>query len=387
MKSTKLILFPVIVSAILSGCARVSSTSAPQTSNKTAHHIYRQLPKYADKSANAWQPIHPKLPIKVGDVNEAVPSIRNRLIVLDDLDKKHASQSQKFDLPLEHAVLQFQWRHGIRLTGIVGEKTMAALNVNPRDRYAKLVSSMHKWAKLPENEGSHYIHVNVPSFKMYLVKDGQRVINMKVVAGKASRATPEMYSKLKTIVFNPHWNVPPTIVSEDVIPSMRKNPNYMNEHYNMKLYASWKKDAPEIDPFTVDWHSMNGKTFPYRITAPPGDQNPLGRVKFVFENDHAIYMHGTPAKELFSKMKRDFSSGCIRLEHPLHLVEYFYDDNTDLDPELVNQYLSTNQTKYIKLRTPIPVKITYITAWVDANGKAHFREDIYGKYQQPQNAG
>lgn len=366
---------------LLAGCAHMGSVSAPQTSNKTAHRIHRKLGRYAGLAKVSWQPIHPKLPLKYGQSDPAVPVIRSRLITLGDLSKAHASQSQHFGDALRDGIANFQWRHGLKADGTIGQKTLAALNISPKERYAELVKSMSEWAKLPENEGSHYVHVNIPSFSMSLVKDGNHVIKMKVIAGKPSRPTPTLYSKLKTIVFNPHWNVPPTIVAKDVIPGMRKNPNYLNEHYGLKVYSSWQKDAHEIDPLTIDWHSINGSTFPYKLSAPPGSENPLGRVKFIFNNDHDVYMHDTPSKGLFKKIHRAYSSGCIRLEKPFHLVEYFYDDNSDLDHEQVSRYLSSNQTKYVQLKNPVPVHITYITAWVDRSGYVHFREDLYKKHR------
>ena len=151
----------------------------------------------------------------------------------------------------------------------------------------------------------------------------------------------------------------------------------MQEHYDMKIYASFKKDAPEINPSTIDWQTATASNFNYRVTAPAGDKNPLGRVKFIFNNEHDVYMHDTPEKSLFASNDRARSSGCIRLENPMALVEYFYADNSDLNSELVNQYLSTHQTKFIQLRNPMPVYITYIPAWVDRFGRAHFGEDVY----------
>jgi len=359
------------------GISRFHVPPEPNTSNKTAHRIYELLPHYIELAKMPWPAIHSqKMPLKLGDDNTAVSQIRERLMRLGDLSY-HDVDEKYFDTSLEHAVTQFQWRHGLKPTGVINQATLHALNVSPAQRYQELLSSMHEWAKLSEDEGSHYIHINVPNFKLHFIKHGEEILNMNIISGRATRPTPALYSKIKTIVFNPSWNVPKTILREDVIPGMQKNPNYLKEHHDIKVYANWDKTAPEIDPLTIDWKNANLKNFTYRLTAPPGDQNPLGRVKFIFDNKEDIYMHDTPQKELFSNMQRAYSSGCIRLEHPLQLVEYFYADNQDLNDELVNQYLSTTETKYIQLKNPIPIYVTYITAFVDQQGHVHFREDIY----------
>lgn len=376
-KNTVTLLF----SAVLFGCAHhgiESLPTAPITSNKTAHRIHELLPNYAKLSQINWPVItSPKMPLKIGDDNSAVAMIRERLIWLGDMPKQTNTDSKKMDSALQYGVMQFQWRHGLKSNGIINQTTLDALNVTPRQRYHELISNMQEWAQLPENEGSHYIHVNIPSFKLRLIRNGDDVLSMNVIAGRATRPTPTLYSKVQTLVFNPPWNVPETIIKEDVIPGMQKNPRYLKEHHDIKVYTNWDKNAPEIDPLTIDWHNADANNFAYRLTAPPGDNNPLGRVKFIFDNEEDIYMHDTPQKELFADMKRAYSSGCIRLEHPFQLVEYFYSDNQDLNHELVNQYLSTTETKYIQLKNPIPIYVTYITAWVDGHGRVHFREDIY----------
>ncbi|EKD76906.1 MAG: Peptidoglycan-binding protein [uncultured bacterium] len=324
------------------------------------------------------------MPLKIGDHSRALPEIRDRLITLGDLSQSEKSSSLLFDSALSRAVAQFQWRHGLESNGVVNQKTLNEFNVNPAVRYRELAHSMNEWAKLPEDESAHYIHVNVPSFQLRLVEQGNAVMEMRVITGRFSRPTPTLYSKVTTIVFNPSWTVPETILAKDVIPGMQNNPNYLKEHYDMRVYANWDKNAPEIDPLTIDWKNANAKNFVYRVSAPPGEKNPLGHVKFIFENEHDVYMHDTPDKALFSKIERAYSSGCIRLEKPFELVEYFYSDNTDLNTELVNQYLGLGDTKFVQLKNPMPIHITYITAWVDKNGYVHFREDIY--QQSPGNS-
>lgn len=378
----KSLIFPLFLAFLLSSCAKqvahVPSSSAPNTSNKTAQQIYQILPTYTQLAKQPWPVIQPtQLPLKLGNHNVAVSQIRERLILLGDMKNDPTENSKEFDHALQYGVMQFQWRHGLKSNGIVNQLTLNALNITPAERYRELVASMNEWGKLPEDEGARYIHINIPDYKLHVIQNGQEVLSMNVIAGRFTRPTPILYSKVQTVVFNPQWNVPKTILKEDIIPGMQKNPNYLKEHGGLKIYKNWDKDSPEVDPLTINWQTANLSNFNYRLTAPPGDTNPLGRVKFIFENSDDVYMHDTPQKALFADMKRAYSSGCIRLEHPLQLVEYFYSDNKDLNAELTNQYLSTAQTKYIQLKNPMPIYVTYITASVDAQGHAHFREDVY----------
>ena len=235
---------------------------------------------------------------------------------------------------------------------------------------------MKKWAQFPENEGSRYIRVNIANYELDLVKDGHKIIEMKVIAGKPSRPTPEMYSKIETIVLNSKWNIPKTIARKDIIPKILKDPNYLADN-NISIYKSWKKGAYRINPQNIDWLKAQQEGFPYRFTQAPGEKNALGQVKFVFLNSNDIYMHDTPQKGLFAQIQRAFSSGCIRLEKPFELVEYFIQESPNLSNEEINEQLYSGETKYVKIRNPMPIYITYITAWVDENGYTHFREDVY----------
>ena len=377
----------VLLVILLSGCAHSPSpssapaslqpVSAPNTTNKMALRIYEKLPIYVNAAKLPWPSINIKTPITFGASNAAIPEIRTRLIALGDLPVDATSQNPAYTQSLSRGISQFQKENGLRVTGVITEDTLNALNITPAARYRELVSSMNEWANYPEDASSRYIQVNIPSYDMHVEQGGQDVLHMKVIVGRPERPTPLLSSKVTTIVFNPSWNVPKTILSQDVIPGMQKNPNYLQEHYNMKIYASWDKTAAEINPATINWQTVNPSHFQYRVTAPPSDVNPLGRVKFIFANSEDIYMHDTPEKSIFDLTERARSSGCIRLQNPMGLVDYFSADNSDLTPFLIAQYLSTYDTKYIQLKNPMPIYITYILAWVDTDGHVIFAQDIY----------
>ena len=354
-----------------------ASVSMPNTTNKTALRIYNTLPVYAAAAKKPWTPIVMRVPLKKGGADNRIPEIRERLVALQMLPTTDQSNSTVYDPLLVNAVTEFQLCNGLKPTGVINQDTLNALNVPPSERYYELAKAMYAWARYPQDANSRYIQVNIPSYQMTLIDRGEEKIEMKVIVGRPSRPTPTLSSSVTTIVFNPSWNVPETILEKDVIPGMRANPNYLKEHYDMHIYTSYDKNATEINPTSIDWQTATAKNFRYRVSAPPSAVNPLGRVKFIFANDHDVYMHDTPEKSLFSLTDRARSSGCIRLEDPMALVHYFYADNSDLNEPLVNQYLSTYQTKYIQLKNALPVYVTYITAWVDADGYAHFARDVY----------
>lgn len=372
-------LFAILLAALISGCTSTPNIgSPPNTSNKTALRIHGHLSKYASLAQEPWPAIYPEhsLPLKFGMHDPRIPMIRTRLIKLGDLPKANTSSSKRFDHSLVNGIRQFQWRHGLKADGTLGSETLHALNVPPLVRFQQLQQSMKRWAKFPETPGSRYIRVNIANFNLDLIEDGHKIINMKIIAGRPSRPTPELYSKVETIVLNPKWNIPQTIAKNDIIPKIIKNPNYLADN-NISIYRSWKKGAYQIDPKDINWEKTQTNGFPYRFTQLPGNNNALGRVKFVFLNKEDVYMHDTPQKGLFEKISRAFSSGCIRLEKPYHLVEYFIGDSPSLTREEVTEKLESGKTEYIKIRNPIPIYITYITAWVDKSGYTHFREDVY----------
>lgn len=373
-----------LATLFLGGCAHMSSSgslpavSPPDTTNKIALQLYNRLPIYANAARLSWDPIYTSNLIKPGAHSAVIPVVRKRLIALQDYSGSD-SGSTFYDSGLVSGVMRFQSDHALRANGLIDQETIHALNVTPVQRYHQIVDAMNQWAQYPQDSNSRYVLVNIPEFKMMLIDQGEDKLQMKVIVGRPSRPTPTLNSKITTVVFNPHWTVPKTILAKDVIPGMRRDPGYMKKHYDMRLYDGWNKNAPEISPSTVNWASATPGTFRYRVTAPPSDVNPLGRVKFVFANSHDVYMHGTPAKNLFSLTLRDRSSGCVRLEHPMELVAYFYANNSDLSPELSAQYLSTYQTKYIQLKDPMPIHIVYIAAWTDQSGHVHFGRDIYSQ--------
>lgn len=333
------------------------------------------------KDQGGWNRVSAGRKLLPGDVSPRVEQIRKRLAATGDLDPEYNTESKVFDRPLEQAVKLYQRRNGLQVDGIVGRKTLAALNVPVESRIDQLLANLERWRWMPANLGSRYIMVNIAGFELFFVSGNRTVLKMPVVVGKTYRETPVFSGKMTYLVVNPSWNVPKSIAVNDKLPLIRKNPYYLQQH-NMKLYQGWGAEAQEIDPLSVDWSRVNQNYFPYHIVQSPGPQNALGKIKFMFPNKHNVYLHDTSEPWLFNKTERSFSSGCIRVGKPYALADYVLENNTRLDRSAILAIINQPEQKIISLRNPIPVHILYWTAWVDENGAVNFRKDLYGRDEE-----
>jgi murein L,D-transpeptidase YcbB/YkuD len=283
-----------------------------------------------------------------------------------------------YDTALEAAVRRFQTRHGLAVDGAVGSATLTALNVPAAERAEQLALNLERWRWLPEDLGSRHILVNIADFSLRAVEDGADVLAMRVVTGTPYRQTPVFSGTITYLVLNPYWHVPSTIAVEDKLPAIRSDPGYLNRQ-QFEVFRGWRADAQPLDPASIAWDSVSARTFPYRLRQKPGPYNALGRVKFMFPNPHSVYLHDTPTRGLFAQAERSFSSGCIRLERPQALAQYLLADHPQWSAErlasVFEQASGPEQT--VVLPTPIPVHLQYWTAWTDADGTVHFRNDIY----------
>jgi murein L,D-transpeptidase YcbB/YkuD len=180
---------------------------------------------------------------------------------------------------------------------------------------------------------------------------------------------------------NPYWNVPHRIAINDILPCVKKDSNYLKDK-SIRIFENWEDGAKEVNPESIDWSSVTKKNFVYKLRQDPANSNALGRVKFIFPNKFSIYLHDTPARTLFDKTKRTFSSGCIRIEKPMELAAYLLTDNSKWTYEKLTAAVDSKKTRTILLSDPINIHILYWTAWVDKNGIVNFRDDIYGRDRQ-----
>lgn len=360
-------------------------TTAVSADNYAAQNYARlqvQLPYYQDAVTHPEKYPWPMIPaskhlLRPGVHDGMVLLLRQRLRTTHDL-AADSSNSLTFDKELAAAVKIFQARHGLSADAVVGADTLQALNVTPAMRVQQIQLNMQRFAQLAQETSGRYVLVNIPEYQLHLIDNNKDALTMKIIVGKPTRETPELESDITRIVFNPHWNVPHMIAQNDIVPKVIENPGYLNQN-RIRIFNSQESDSSEMSSYDVDWHDAQENGFQYHLRQEPGVKNALGLVKFEFQNSHDVYLHDTPAKELFNKDKRDFSSGCIRLEKPFALVAYLTKDDERMDSNKVRTTLETRHTTYFSVQDPIPIYITYITAWVDEKGVVHFMDDVYGK--------
>jgi murein L,D-transpeptidase YcbB/YkuD len=316
-----------------------------------------------------------------GDHGTRISALRSRLIILGDLADSAKSNQTCFDEVLEEGVRRFQARHGLGVDGVVGSRTLAALNVPVEDRIRQIRLNMERWRWLPQDLGKRYIMVNTADFKLRVIENEQTTESIRAIVGKTARPTPVLSRKITYLELNPYWNIPHNIAIDDIIPCIKKDPGYLADH-NIRIFENWDEDARELNPKSVDWASITRKNFVYRFRQDPANSNALGRVKFIFPNKYSIFLHDTPARNLFNITKRTFSHGCIRIEKPIKLAAYLLQDNSKWSFEKLIAVVNRKKNKAILLSHPINIHILYWTAWVDKDGIINFRDDIYGRDSQ-----
>jgi murein L,D-transpeptidase YcbB/YkuD len=276
---------------------------------------------------------------------------------------------------LAAAVHRFQERHGITEDGKLGPETSAALNVSAAERVRQIELNLERWRWLPGELGPRRVEVNLPGYFLRLVDGDRTVGTMKVVVGTAGAATPVFGDEMSYVVINPYWNVPESIVAEEIAPQAAADPSWLARNgYEVVDRAG----EGRIDPYAVDWAAARGGGFPHLVRQPPGPGNALGNIKFMFPNDHNIYLHDTPATHLFDEVERTLSHGCIRVEKPVDLAEFVFRGDPGWRRERVERAIASGERIDVPLQRKLPVYLLYWTAWVDDDGTTHFRKDIYG---------
>ncbi len=330
-------------------------------------------------AAGGWQRIPEGVKLQKGDRGPRVAALRERLAATGDLDPDEV-HGDLFDPPLAEAVRRFQKRHGLTDDAVVGRGTLVVLNVPAEDRVRQIEVNLERWRWLPRDLGERHILVNIADFHLWVREKDQVMLEMRVVVGKPYRRTPVFTGRMTYLVLNPYWQVPHKLAVEDVLPMVKKDPNHLAK-INMKVFQGWGADAKSIDPATINWRDLTRRRFPYRLRQDPGPTNALGRIKFMLPNQYDVYLHDTPAKELFRKDTRTFSSGCIRLEKPVELAEYLLRGSRLEGRQAILEAMQNSVDRIQPLPVPIPVHLLYWTSWVETGGAVHFRQDIYERDQ------
>jgi L,D-transpeptidase YcbB len=323
--------------------------------------------------------------VKKGERSPGFAALRERLQITGDLDSTQVAEAEVYDDALEAGLKRFQERHGLTADGKPTAETVEIMNL-PVEEYIRLIElNMERTRWLPEDLGEHHLLVNVPEYKLKIFKGGEKTMEMNVVVGKEFNATPIFSDTVEFIVFSPDWTVPQSIASEEMLPKIQANPDFLLTN-NYDLYESWDEAAEPVDPHSVKWKEVEPDSFTFRIVQKPGPGNALGSVKFMFPNKMNIYLHDTPAGSLFKRTERAFSHGCIRVEKPADLAEYLLSSKREWDREKIQENMQQEEPVNVLLPEKIPVHIVYRTAWVDEEtGQLNFRKDIY-EYDKQQYA-
>jgi murein L,D-transpeptidase YcbB/YkuD len=324
-----------------------------------------------------WSTVPEGEALEEGAEGPRVAALRARLMAGDDpeetrLAKAGERRAERFDPELRQALEHFQTRHNLQEDGALGPNTLTALNVPVAERIEALRLNLDRWRWLPRDLGERFILVNVAGFELEVVEGDSAIESMDVVVGATAHQTPIFQDTLEHMVVNPYWNVPESIAEEEIIPAALEDPTYL-ERNDYELV----RDGNAIAPSSVPASELTSGD--YRIRQKPGDGNALGHVKFIFPNANDIYLHDTPADNLFSQRSRAFSHGCIRVERPADLARTLLATLTDRDPSAYESLRQAEGEQWVPFDPEIPVYILYFTAWVDEDGTIRFHDDVYDR--------
>jgi len=306
---------------------------------------YRRL-----EAGGGWPAVPPGPKLELGTVDPRVEPLRRRLLTTGDLTEP-GLEPDLFGIGLHAAVSRFQARHGLEVDGIVGKSTIAALNVPVEDRLAAIRLNLRRLQQQHREWGHRYVVVNIAAASYRLVDHGHEVFERVAIVGRSSWPTPQLDSIIDRLEFNPYWTVPPRIAKLELLPIIRRDPNYMRNN---------------------DMQWVDGQIRQY-----PGPKNPLGKVKFLFPNPYSVYLHDTNSPRLFERWHRFLSHGCMRIPNALELAMYLLKDDPQWPLQRIDEALRTGQVVSVRLAAPIPIHVVYDTVWVDHAGIVQFRPDVY----------
>lgn len=320
---------------------------------------YKKLQQYVERySVLAKQNLLNTIPtlqksLRSGDSAAILLEIKKHLQIIGDLEEN--TESPLFDTALVIATKKYQQRMGLTVDGVIGNKMIAELNVPLKQRLRQILINLERLRWMPPEKDTNYILVNIPEYRMHVYDSGKLQFNINVIVGTAANNTVIFNDKLQYVVFSPYWNVPESIVTGEILPAIKKNPDYLTKQ-NMEIIKEGKVPM---------------------IRQNPGPGNSLGLVKFLFPNNYNIYFHDTPNRNLFSQSSRSFSHGCIRIAEPKKMAAYLLRNDTSWNDRKIDSAMHLKKEKWVTLKKTVPVFIVYFTAWVDHNGELNFRKDIY----------
>ncbi len=334
-------------------------------------------------------PPDPGRTVRPGDAFPDAPALSRFLVTLGDLPRaSEATPSPTlsdsiYDSTLANGVKAFQVRHGLDPDGVIGPATVKQLRTPLTSRVQQIELALEQWRWLPDVAPERFVVVNVPAFRVYAFENdptaSHPVLRMNVVVGQAGRrATPLFVGSMSEVVFQPYWNVPYSIARDETVPKARRDPGYMNRE-RLEIVSGGDQGASIFSPTAANLNRVISGSL--RIRQRPGANNSLGPVKFLFPNEYNVYLHGTPATELFARSRRDFSHGCIRVEDPTALAAWVLKGQANWDRDSVVAAMTDgvgSKSRSVQIARPIPVYILYTTTVVGDDGLLRFYQDIYG---------
>jgi len=367
---------PPILETLIASDTLAGAVAALAPRNAPYLQLKAELARYrAVDSLGGWPTVDPGPPLSIGMTDPRVPVLRQRLAASGDLPSFAAAvPGSRYDRSLAAGVAHFQARLGLAADGVVGPRTTGELNVavSVRIRTIRINLERERWV-LP-GLGPTFVAVNIPAYQAYFVKNDSLAWSGRAVVGQPYLETPQFRARMTYLVLNPTWTVPPQILTDEVLPDIRRDTTYLARNHMLVIDS----EGEAVDPARVDWDAYDGRTLPYRIVQAPGGDNPLGRVKFIFPNAYAVYLHDTPEPNLFLRSRRSFSHGCIRVQHPMALATALLGDSTWTAAAL-DSVVALGREATVPLPVPVPVLVLYWTAWTDQDGSLNFRPDLYGR--------
>jgi murein L,D-transpeptidase YcbB/YkuD len=340
------------------------------TSARPRHLQYQQLRQalvdhYQHKGSEGWQQIPSGRALQPGMKDARIPLLRQRLDVKPALEE----EPNRYDELLEQAVRDFQEERNLTVDGVIGPVTLEALNITIDQRIEQIRINLERQRWFDPLAVEEYLLIDVAGFKLRWIFQGESIWEERVQVGKPATKTPIFRDQVEHLIFNPTWSVPPGINQRTILPSLKIDPNYLDK----KGYQLLDEQGKRIDPASIDWKSLD--KMPFIVRQPPGNNNALGRVKFMFPNKHHVFLHDTNHRELFSREVRTTSSGCVRLRDPFELAERLL-GRQGWDRARIDQVLAGGATQQVNLDQPLPIFIRYLTAEATETG-VNFRNDIY----------
>ncbi|SCD24287.1 L,D-transpeptidase family protein [Brucella inopinata] len=349
------------------------ATNQPVLSPQTVADIQNAIVQYTDiASRGGWPFVPGNARLQIGVNDPAVQYLRKRLMISGDLPQE-AGLSTAFDTYVDAALKRFQARHGLPADGVMGQFTYAAMNVDVNTRLGQLQTNLQRLAPLANDtmQEQRFVMVNIPAARIEAVEGGSVIQRHTAVVGKIDRQTPLLNSKIHEVILNPYWTAPKSIIQKDIIPLMRKDPQYLTKN-KIRLYD---QSGQEVPPESVDWNTDDAVKLMFR--QDPGKINAMSSTKINFHNPYAVYMHDTPQKSYFNKLMRFDSSGCVRVQNVRDLDVWLLKNTPGWDRQNIEATIKSGVNTPIQLADPVPLHFVYISAWSTGDGVVQFRDDIY----------